>query len=352
MVTEEQLAGLIKPHGFEIFGVLPVGQAETVPAFEEWLSEDMHGTMEWIATPETREKRAQPTQVLPGAQSVLTLAYQYTPPEIPAELLDDPSRGIIARYALYRDYHKVIKKKLVQLGKAISADLGGVDWKAYVDTGPFLEREWASRAGLGFIGRNSNLIHYTLGSYLFLCEILIGAELPTVQRLQPGSCGTCTNCVDKCPTDAIVADRKIDARKCISYLTIEHRGSIPEKLRPLMRNRIYGCDICQEVCPWNRKPQPQEKLDFTVNEELVAPKLESLLIFDDEEYTERFAGSPIRRAKREGFMRNVAIALGNWGASEHKDSAQAVELLRTIQQHDQSVLVQEHVDWALNRAQR
>lgn len=350
MITETQLGALIQPHGFELFGVLPIGKAETVPALEEWLSEDMHGSMDWIARPDAVEKRTQPQQILSAAKSVITLAYQYTPHEIPAELLNDPSRGIIARYAMYRDYHKVIKKKLVALGKSLSSELGGVEWKAYVDTGPFLEREWASRAGLGFIGRNSNLIHYTLGSYLFLCEILVSADLPTIQRLQPGSCGTCTNCVDKCPTGAIVEDRKIDARKCISYLTIEHRGSIPEQLRPLMRNRIYGCDICQEVCPWNRKPQPQEKLDFQVNEELVAPKLESLLIFDEEEYKQRFAGSPIRRAKRDGFMRNVAIALGNWGASDHEDAKQAVDLLRQIQQHDESALVQEHVEWAIARS--
>lgn len=365
-ISQEQLKEIIAPHGFELFGALPVSEAQTMPAFEAWLDEGMNGTMDWIARPDAVERRAQPEQIVPGARSVITLAYQYTPPEIPAELLNDPSRGIIARYALYRDYHKVIKKKLITLGRELSAALNidsentisknstngrskPAEWKAYVDTGPFLEREWASRAGLGFIGRNSNLIHYTLGSYLFLSEIITTAELPRVERLQPGSCGSCTNCVDKCPTGAIVADRKIDARKCISYLTIEHRGAIPVPFRSLMRNRIYGCDICQEVCPWNRKPQPQEKADFQVNADLVAPPLETLLIFNEDAYLERFAGSPIRRATREGFMRNVSIALGNWGASTHPQAREAQLLLEDIRRQDTSELVQEHVAWALQQ---
>jgi len=339
-----ELRQLIRANGFDLFGVLPIGPSQTMPQLTDWLARDQHGTMDWMAKPESLTKRANPAAILPSARSIITLAFRYTPDPIPEELLQDPSRGIIARYALYDDYHVIIKKKLINLGRALEQPFGVVDWKAYVDTGPFLEREWASRAGLGFIGRNSNLIHYTLGSYLFLAELLVDVDLPTVQKNPVGSCGRCTNCKDDCPTGAILDDGTIDSNRCISYLTIEHRGSISEPLRPLMKNRIYGCDICQEVCPWNKKSTalpPQTKEDFMVRTDLVAPKLADLMFFDDESYRERFRRSPIRRAKREGFMRNISIALGNWGSLE------AVELLQQIQQQDPSPLVQEHVTWAL-----
>lgn len=348
-ISVEGLQSLIASEGFELFGVLPIGKSETYPALQKWIDAGMHADMDWMSREDAMEKREDPRNILSTAKYVITLAFNYAPYEISQELLDDPSRGIIARYALYDDYHKVIKKRLVRLGKALSVKVGGCDWKAYVDTGPFLEREWAERAGLGFTGRNSLLINNKLGSYLFLSEILVSAELPVIQYEKKGSCARCTNCMDKCPTGAIVADRTVDARKCISYLTIEHKGSIPEQFRPLMRNRIYGCDICQEVCPWNQNRGEQEKSDFKIREQLVAPKLEQLLIFDEDEFRERFAGSPIRRAKREGFMRNVSIALGNFGASAHADSADAKQLLHIIQKHDDSAVVQEHVDWALKR---
>lgn len=341
--SSEQLSAIVKSTGFDLFGILPVHASLTMPAFKEWLGEGMHGTMEWMSTERSVMRRGDPREIMPNAQSVITLAFKYTPEEIPDELLNDPSRGIIARYALYDDYHVVIEKKLKQLATELQKVYGAFEWKAYVDTGPFLEREWAQRAGLGFIGRNSNLIHYQLGSYLFLAEILVSIPLPAYTHRQIGSCGTCRNCVDKCPTGAINNDNTIDARKCISYITIEHRGAIPEWIRPLMKNRIYGCDICQEVCPWNRKPSAQQKKDFPVREDLVAPKLETLLFFDDESYRARFKKSPIKRAKREGFMRNIAIALGNWGTPE------ARAFLLEMQQKDPSPLVQEHVAWALRQ---
>jgi epoxyqueuosine reductase len=312
----------------------------------EWLQRDMHGTMDWMARPDALEKRADPRRILPDAKSIVVLAFRYTPPEIPAELLNDPSRGIIARYALYDDYHKVIGRKLEALAHDLEQSLGSFSWKGYVDTGPVLEREWAQTSGLGFIGRNANLINYQLGSYVFLCELIVSAELPVVRTRRIGSCGTCHRCGDACPTGAIVADRTIDARKCISYLTIEHRGAIPEWIRPLMKNRIYGCDICQEVCPWNGKPTAQiaqQKTDFQVRPDLVAPKLETLLFFDDESFRERFQKSPIKRAKREGFMRNVAIAVGNWG------TADARTLLVEIIANDPSPLVREHAEWYTTR---
>ncbi len=341
-----ELRQLTRAAGFDLFGVVPVGPSQTFPQLVDWLEQGKHGAMEWMARPDAVAKRAEPQEILPQARNIITLAFRYTPGPIPEDWLNDPSRGIIARYALYDDYHLIIKKKLIALGRALEAEHGEFAWKAYVDTGPFLEREWAARAGLGFIGRNTNLIHYTLGSYLFLAELLVELDLPEYRQPAVGSCGRCTNCVDQCPTGAILDNRRLDSNRCISYLTIEHRGSIPEGLRPLMKNRIYGCDICQEVCPWNKKAtaQPaQRKADFRLREELVAPHLRELLFFDQATYRQRFRKSPIRRAKREGFMRNVSVALGNWG------SAEAVKLLKTIQKNDPSALVQEHVQWALRQ---
>lgn len=348
MITTSDIQRHVEQQGFSLVGVLPVEKSRTAAAFESWVDDGMHGTMDWIAREDAVEKRKDPRKILKDAQSVITLGFSYTPQAVPQELLDDPSRGIIARYAWYDDYHKVLKKRLIRLGKSVHGQIledGGpeYDWKAYVDTGPFLERDWANRAGLGFVGRNSMLINFQKGSYVFLAEILTAAPLPHIIEKPRGGCANCTSCVDKCPTQAIVADRTIDARRCIAYLTIELRESIPEEFRPLMKNRIFGCDICQEVCPWNGHAKAVDHEDYRVREDLIAPPLEQLLFFDDEAFNERFRGSPIRRAKRHGFMRNVAIALGNWG------TADAERLLREIQQKDDSVLVQEHVEWALKQ---
>lgn len=344
---KQNIQQIIHNHGFELFGIVPATEAHTSDALESWLQSGMHGSMEWMARDDAIRKRQDPRNILSGTQSIITLAYRYTPLEIPQTFLDDPSRGIIARYALYDDYHTVVKKKLKRLVRSLCEEFGqNIDWKAYVDTGPILEREWAQRAGLGFIGRNSNLIHHQFGSYFFLSEILLDMQLPEVRSEARGSCANCRACMTDCPTNAIVADGVVDARKCISYMTIEHRGDIPEWIRPLMKNRIYGCDICQEVCPWNGTEKARdaiEKSDFQVREDLVAPPLEDLRIFDDEEFRERFAKSPIRRAKRDGFMRNVAIALGNWGVSD------ARALLVDIRRIEQSALVLSHVDWALTQ---
>ncbi len=350
-----ELRRIVRSHGFQLFGMMPLGESQTFSHLVEWLDEGMEGSMEWMAREDAVEKRALPERILPGARSVMTLAFSYATREpIPDALLNDPSRGVIARYALYDDYHDVVKKKLIAIGREVSEwarEQGlatDINWKAYVDAGPFLEREWAQRAGLGFIGRNANLINVTLGSYLFLSEILFTVDLPEVKQDLRGSCARCTNCVGKCPTGAIVADKTIDARKCISYQTIEQKGSIPEWIRPLMGNRIYGCDICQEVCPWNKNRKVETASDFQVREDLVAPKFETLLFFDDESFAQRFRKSPIKRAKREGLMRNVAVGLGNWAAHVDRDDAvEAVRLLELMKRNESSALVQEHIDWAL-----
>ncbi|MFH1426348.1 MAG: tRNA epoxyqueuosine(34) reductase QueG [Candidatus Kerfeldbacteria bacterium] len=336
--TIQNVEQAVRQGGFDVFGVLPIGPSCTVPKLVEWIDAGMHGEMEWMAREDAVGKRADPTEILPNAQSILLLGFQYTPPLIPEELLNDPSRGIIARYALYDDYHDVVKKKLKVLAESLQQEFGEFDWKAYVDTGPFLEREWAERAGLGFVGRNSNLINFNLGSYLFLAEMIVSIDLPKWIGEGRGSCANCRNCIEACPTNAIVADKTIDSNRCISYLTIEHKGVVPKELRPLMRNRIYGCDICQEVCPWNATKKAADKSDFRVHEDRIAPKLETLLFFDEDSFRKRFRKSPILRAKREGFMRNVAIALNNWGAAEAK------ELLLAIRKKDPSELVRQHAE--------
>lgn len=340
---KERYEHLVKEAGFDLFGVMPIGKSETAAILQKWIAQKNHGEMLWMERSDAIEKRSDPRKILLGARTVLSLAWKYTPPEIPEALVEDPSRGIIARYALYDDYHDVIKKALHRLAQSLRLEFGDFEYKAYVDTGPFLEREWASRAGLGYIGRNSNLIHYTMGSYLFLAEILLTIPLEEYTVRSRGSCAQCTNCVTSCPTGAILDNNTIDARKCISYMTIEYKGSIPLPFRPLMKNRIYGCDICQEVCPWNKAPKPQQKKEFVVREELVAPYLKDLLFFDDTDFKKQFRKSPIKRATREGFMRNVSVALGNWGSKD------ALRLLRTIQKNETSEIVREHAKWAIDR---
>lgn len=331
----------VREGGFELAGVLSVGPSCTVPWLVEWIDRGMHGDMAWMAREDAVARRAEPGGILPNAESIIMLGFQYTPPLIPEELLNDPSRGIIARYALYDDYHEIIKKQLKQLAANLQQKLGGFDWKAYVDTGPFLEREWAERAGLGFVGRNANLINYQCGSYLFLAELIVTMKLPETEGKGRGSCAMCHNCMEQCPTGAIVGEKTIDANRCISYLTIEYKGFIPDELRPLMKNRIYGCDICQEACPWNERKQPINKPGFRLHEDRIAPPLKDLLFFDDGSFRERFRKSPILRAKREGFMRNVAVAVSNWNSGA-RGTELARKLLKQIRENDPSPLVRAH----------
>lgn len=347
MLGLEPLHAVLGSSEFECYGVVPVSPSTTFSAFEKWVDQGMHASMDWIASDEAIHKRRDPRNIMQSTKAVISLAFFYTPPPIAQELLDDPSRGIIARYALYKDYHKVVKKKLVELGRALEEAYGEHEWRAYVDTGPFLEREWAERAGLGFVGRNSLVINSRKGSYFFIAEILTSLDLPEWKEEQTGGCARCFACKEDCPTEAIIEDGVIDSRRCISYFTIEHKGAVPEWMRPKMRNRIYGCDICQEVCPWNKNAQPHKKDSFPVRSEYIAPPLETLLFFDDASFDTHFAGSPIRRAKREGFMRNVSVALGNWRASQHKEAAHAEQLLQQILVNDPSELVREHAQWGL-----
>lgn len=341
--------------GFALVGIVPAEPSQTFTQYVDWLDHGYAGEMDWIHTEGRKAKRANVRNIMPEAKTVISLAYSYYTQDLPSELLNDPSRGIFARYAWGRDYHKVLKAKLRTLICMIETQIGHqIKAKAYVDTGPILERELAQRAGLGFIGNNSLMINSSLGSYLFLCEILLAEELdPWVRgglvRRSPaqrgvGGCRRCTKCIDTCPTKAIVKPYVIDANKCISYLTIEHRGVIPEAIRPLMKNRIYGCDICQEVCPWNSLPKAkQTKSDWLqATVDIQAPLLSDLAKLTDETFLARFQGTPVMRVKRHGLLRNVAVALGNWGVPV---AVPSLELLA----NDSNELIQQHARWGLDQ---
>ena len=334
--------------GFSLVGFASAGPARTAAQYQTWLERGYQGQMAYLARPEAVARRQDISRVLPGVQTVVSVAANYYTTAPPAELGEDPARGLISRYARGDDYHDLLTNRLRQLGAAIEDWVGGTAaWRAYVDTGPLLEREWAARAGLGFVGRNTHLIHPRLGSWLFLGELLLTIPVSplsdTAQLHRAGSCGTCTRCLEACPTGALIAPHVLDARRCISYLTIELKGPIPADLRPLIGNRIFGCDICQQVCPWNQRfAQPSSEAAFQPRPDNLAPSLLDLMALDEEGFRQHFRGSPVKRAKRRGLLRNVAVALGNWG-----DRAAIPALARALS--DPEPLIRGHAAWALGR---
>ncbi len=336
--------------GFDLVGVASVEPSVHMDLYRAWIGDGVHGDMGYLSREDAVARRADLERTLPSLKAAVVVGHDYYQ-EDPSGVPDDPARAVVARYARGRDYHNVIKKRLLKLHRWIESRAGGpVVGRAYVDTGPILERELATRAGLGWFGKNTMLIDPKRGSYFFLGILLLDLELETDEPFTEDHCGTCRSCLDACPTGALLgrdADGApvMDARRCISYLTIEHRGPIPMELRPLMGNRVYGCDICQEVCPWNEKfaevgPEPA----YRAREGLDGPELvelaERLLAVDDEGFRELFRGSPIKRARRAGLLRNVCVALGNWGAEE------AVPVL-VAGLSDPAPLVRGHAAWAL-----
>jgi epoxyqueuosine reductase len=335
--------------GFDLVGIAPALLSATLDRYQDWLRDCYHGEMAYLARPDAVSRRRDPAATLPGVQSVVTVGVNYHTDPLPTSLRDDPRRGLMASYAWGDDYHDVLAPRLHRLATFIEANAGQpVAFRAYVDTGPLLEREMAARAGLGFVGRNTNLIHPRLGSWLFLGELLLtvsiaprvsGPEVP--QPRHRWTCGRCTRCLDACPTGALVAPHVLDARRCISYLTIELKGPIPRQWRPLLGNRIFGCDICQEVCPWNRQfARATAEAAFQPRPDAAAPKLLDLMALDDMGFRQRFRSSPVKRTKRRGLLRNVAVALGNWG-----DPVAVPALARAL--HDAEALVRGHAAWAL-----
>jgi len=331
--------------GFDLVGFVRPEPPTTVDRYQAWLENGFHGEMAYLARTDAMAKRADLSLLQPDLGSVVVVGANYYTSTLAPTLANDPSRGIIASYAWGGEYHEWMTSRLHRLADFIgSACQAPVAYRAYVDTGPILERELAVRAGLGFVGKNTNVIHPRMGSWLFLGELLLDTELP-VTRAAPvqGTCGGCTRCLDACPTGALVAPFMLDARRCISYLTIELKGTIPRELRPLMGNRIFGCDICQEVCPWNlRHSSPTSEPVFQPDSDTLPPHLVDLLSLDAEGFRLRFGDSAIARAKRRGLLRNVAVALGNWG---HPDTIAPL----TTALRDNEPLVRGHAAWALGQ---
>lgn len=325
--------------GFDLVGVTPAASPAYEDAYADWLARGFAGEMTYMAR--YVEKRRHPGHVLPGARSLIVVAMNYRASD--AETIpDDQPLGVIARYARGRDYHDVMTARLEELLTFIRSEAGcPVQGKVYVDTGPILEREFAVLAGLGWFGKHSNLINKRLGSWLLLGEILLDVEL-AYDRPTTAHCGTCTRCIEACPTEAIVEPYVVDARRCISYLTIELKGAIPDEFRTGMGNRIFGCDDCQDVCPWNRRAPVTGEPDFFPRQSADAPGLIELLRMTPDDFRTRFKGSPIKRAKRRGLLRNTAVALGNTG-----DPQAIPPLVEAL--HDEEPLIRGHAAWALGQ---
>jgi epoxyqueuosine reductase len=315
----------------------------TATQFKLWLAREHHGEMAYLAR--NAHKRIDPQQVLAKAKSVISLAVTYEASSPPAPGRISNVHGVIARYARFDDYHNVIGEKLKTLAAFVD-QLGGETARSlwYVDTGPFLERDLAQRAGLGFIGKHTNLISRKLGNWIFLAEIITTVEL-TPDAPEKNRCGSCTRCLAACPTAAITAPFQLDARRCISYLTIELKGSIPVELRPAIGNRIYGCDDCLAICPWNRFAQEGRLMKGHARPDLSTPDLLELLALDEDAFKRRFRGTPVLRAKRRGLLRNVCVALGNAG------DASALSALKRAG-NDPEPLIAEHARWAIEQIEK
>jgi len=326
--------------GFDLFGVVPVSHSETIEIYRAWLKKGYAGTMEYLER--HSELKEDPRNLLPETLSLVALGCNYNTGK-PFPETQDPSKARISRYAWGDDYHEIIHSKLKALEYYLCNELNVVNHtRSFVDSGPVLEREVAQRAGLGWFGKHSNLINVEKGSWFFLAEMLIDVELKADAPFTRVDCGTCTSCIEACPTGAIIADRTVDARLCISYLTIEHKGAIPADLRPKMDNHIFGCDICQDVCPWNKDAPGSVEPGFKPRTENYAADLTELMMLDQAAFSKRFRKSPVKRTRRRGLLRNVAVALGNWA------NADAIPAL-SIGLHDIEPVVRSHSAWALGR---
>ncbi|MEN9704127.1 MAG: hypothetical protein RLZZ393_6, partial [Pseudomonadota bacterium] len=338
----EDLLHLARRHGFADVGVSGIELPDDERHLLEWLAAGHHGEMDYMQRHGTR--RSRPAELLPGTLRVIALRRDYWPAKArdAQDVLDDAALGYVSRYALGRDYHKGMRAALARFAEDLATLAQPHAHRVFVDSGPVLEKALARNAGLGWIGKHTNLISRSAGSYFFLGEVLTDLPLD-IDTPATAHCGSCNACLPACPTQAIVAPWKLDARRCISYLTIELHGPIPEALRPAIGNRIYGCDDCQLVCPWNKFAQAASHPDFRIRHGLDAPRLATLMRWSREDFETRMEGSAIRRIGHERFLRNVAVALGNGPATD-----EAREALRD-RQHDDSPLVREHVAWALER---
>jgi len=336
-----------KELGFQQLGITDTDLYSHEKLLQKWLSKGFHGSMEYMQRHGRR--RSRPAELVPGTVRVISarMDYMSAAAKPASELMADPESAWVSRYALGRDYHKVLRKRLQKLAERISEETGSFGYRAFVDSAPVLEKALAEKAGLGWIGKHSNLLSLRAGSWYFLGEIYTDLPLP-VDTPAENHCGDCVRCLAACPTGAIVGPYQVDARKCISYLTIELKGSIPEALRPLMGNRIFGCDDCQLVCPWNRFAKMSEEPDFLPRNGLDAESLVQLFGWSEAEFMERTRGSAIRRTGYAGWLRNIAVALGNVDLRRAAHPKSVIEALKKRRKHS-SELVREHVAWALGR---
>lgn len=344
-VDYQQLTEAIKKQGqvlgFQQVGITALNLAEASRDFQTWLDKQFHGEMSYMAR--NVDMRANPELLVPHTIRAISVRMDYkVSSEDPDKVLDSPELAYVSRYALGRDYHKLMRKRLQKLATFIEQHTPH-QYRVFVDSAPVLEKSLASSAGLGWVGKHSNLLNKEDGSWFFLGEIYTSLPLPTDTPVGE-HCGECRACIDVCPTQAIVAPYEVDARRCISYLTIELKGSIPVEFRPLMGNRIYGCDDCQLVCPWNRFAKLSQENDYLPRHQLDAPSLLALFSWSEDQFNERLQGSPIRRIGHESWLRNIAIALGNGPKTPAVISALQERL------NHPSEIVREHVQWALTQA--
>tara|TARA_R110000824_G_scaffold336_3_gene1860 strand:+ start:15023 stop:16090 length:1068 start_codon:yes stop_codon:yes gene_type:complete len=327
--------------GFQQIGISDIDLSEAEEHLQVWLKNNFHGEMDYMQRHGVM--RSHPEQLVPGTLRIISARMDYLPANPQSiEVLKDSSLAYLSRYALGRDYHKLIRQRLQKLANKIQDHCGEFGYRALVDSAPVLERALAEKAGLGWIGKNAMLINKNAGSWFFLGELFTDLPLPADEKAG-AHCGSCSACLDICPTNAFVGPNQLDARKCISYLTIELRTSIPEQLRPLMGNRVFGCDDCQLCCPWNKFSAPTQEQDFTPRHELDRAQLATLFNWTEEEFLEKTAGSPIRRIGYECWLRNLAVGLGN-----AQTTPEVIHALQARLEHP-SALVKEHVSWALER---
>jgi len=330
---------LAREFGFQRCGITGIELGEDEGHLRDWLAEGLHGSMAWMGHHDG--KRARPAELLPGTLRVISVGLDYGRRDDDAawQTLADGERAYVARYALGRDYHKLMRQRLQRLADRIADTVGPFGHRVFVDSAPVLERALARNAGLGWIGKHTCLIDRDGGSWFFLGEIYVDLPLP-VDAPATAHCGTCTRCIDICPTQAIVAPNRLDARRCISYLTIEHEGAIPVELRPLIGNRIFGCDDCQLVCPWNKFAKRTDEPDFRARNDLDRATLAQLSAWSEAEFLQRTEGTALRRSGFERWQRNIAVALGNAPATD--EVLTALDALAD----SENAVVRDHAEWA------
>lgn len=330
--------------GFQQIGITDADLSQAEPRLKAWLAQHYHGEMHYMAA--HGDKRSRPEELIPGTIRIIVARMDYLPADPRFhEVLNNPEKGFVSRYAQGRDYHKLIRKRLTQLAEKIELVAGKFNYRAFADSAPVMEKPIAEKAGLGWQGKHTNLINSKAGSWFFLGSLFTDLPLPIDTPQDKSHCGTCSRCIEICPTQAIIAPYQLDARRCISYLTIELRGSIPVEFRKMIGNRIYGCDDCQLVCPWNKFAKTASELAFHAGRGFKNPDLSELFAWTEQEFLERTEGSAIRRIGYECWLRNIAVALGN------APSTQQIIMALKLRLDHSSALVREHVEWALAQHQ-